>query len=48
MYKFWEESPVPMYINFYLFNVTNSEDVINFKAKPIVQEIGPYVYKYVR
>lgn len=44
MYKFWLESPVPMYISFYMFNVTNSEDVIKNKAKPIVQEIGPYTY----
>lgn len=44
MYKFWEESPVPMYIRFYFFNVTNSEDVVKFNAKPILEELGPYTY----
>ena len=47
MYQFWEESPVPMYIRFYLFNVTNSDDVINNKAKPVVEEIGPFTYTLV-
>ena len=44
MYDFWLESPVPMYIRFYMFNVTNAEDVIRIHAKPIVQELGPYTY----
>ncbi len=46
MYEFWEVSPVPMYIYMYLYNVTNAEDVINFKAKPILQQVGPYTYTY--
>jgi len=37
---------VPMYIYMYLFNVTNAEDVLNFKAKPILEQIGPYTYTY--
>jgi hypothetical protein len=47
MYDFWMVSPVPLYIYMYLYNVTNAEDVINFKAKPILQQIGPYTYTYV-
>ncbi|XP_046460868.1 protein croquemort-like isoform X1 [Daphnia pulex] len=47
MYEFWEVSPVPMYIYMYLYNVTNAEDVINFKAKPILQQVGPYTYTEV-
>ncbi|XP_046440318.1 protein peste-like [Daphnia pulex] len=48
MYKFWETSPVPMYIRFYLYNVTNSEDVLRDNTtKPIVQEIGPFTYTEV-
>ena len=45
MYKFWENSPVPMYIRFYLFNVTNSREVIEFQDKPIVQQLGPYTFR---
>jgi hypothetical protein len=34
-----------MYIRFYLYNVTNSEDVLRDNTtKPIVQEIGPFTY----
>ena len=40
-------SPVPLYIYMYLYNVTNAEDVINLKAKPILQQVGPYTYTYV-
>lgn len=29
----------------YIFNITNSEEVLQ-GAKPIIQEVGPYVYKY--
>ena len=34
-----------MYTKFYLFNITNSEDVVNNQAKPILQQLGPYVFK---
>ncbi|KAK4016392.1 protein croquemort [Daphnia magna] len=47
MYKFWETSPVPMYIRFYMYNVTNSDDVLNLQVKPIVEEIGPFTYTEV-
>ena len=41
------EPPVPVYMNFMFFNVTNPDDMKN-GSKPIVNEIGPYVYKEVR
>lgn len=44
MYRFWEHSPVPMYIRFYMFTVENSEDVIQYGHKPIVKELGPYTF----
>ena len=40
-----DESPVQMYTRFYLFNITNSEEVMNNKSiNPILQELGPYTY----
>nr|CUU98967.1 hypothetical transcript [Hymenolepis microstoma] len=29
----------------HLFNITNSDDVIDLNAKPILQTVGPYVYR---
>ncbi|XP_060532200.1 protein croquemort isoform X2 [Cylas formicarius] len=43
-FKNWKETPIPMYLEFYMFNWTNSEDVIKYRAKPKFQECGPYVY----
>lgn len=38
------DSPVPAYLKFYFFNVTNKDDVNN-GSKPILQELGPYVFR---
>ena len=46
-YEGWVEPPVPVYMSFRLFNVTNPED-IKKGQKPSVQELGPYVYREVR
>ncbi|XP_056642709.1 protein croquemort-like [Diorhabda sublineata] len=44
-YQMWKETPIPIYISFYLFNWTNSEEVIkNSTIKPIFVECGPYTY----
>jgi hypothetical protein len=34
----------PMYMSFWLFNVTNPDDVAYRAATPVVQEVGPFVY----
>ncbi|KAK3868704.1 hypothetical protein Pcinc_025925 [Petrolisthes cinctipes] len=36
--------PVPIYMQFYLFNVTNPEEIRFKGAKPIIREVGPYTY----
>ena len=41
------EPPVPVYMNFMFFNVTNPEEM-KMGEKPIVNEVGPYVYREVR
>ncbi|XP_074604878.1 protein croquemort-like isoform X2 [Brevipalpus obovatus] len=40
----WEVIPLPIVTNFYIFNITNPEEVENDGQTPIVQELGPYVY----
>lgn len=44
-YVFWHTMPVPILIKFYFWNVTNADDVISKKAKPILEQLGPYVYR---
>lgn len=43
-YEMWRETPIPMYIDIYLFNWTNHERTLKYKEKPILQEVGPYVF----
>jgi scavenger receptor class B protein 1 len=51
-YKFWEETPIPMYIEFYLYNWSNYQEVIdsNWTKKPSFYQMGPYTYteKHIR
>ena len=47
-YDAWKDPPVTVYMKFWLFNVTNADDVLNNDAKPQVEEIGPYVYRYMK
>lgn len=45
-YGMWKETPIPMYIEFYLFNCTNAQEVVASKwsVKPKFEECGPYTY----
>ncbi|RVE52909.1 hypothetical protein evm_002386 [Chilo suppressalis] len=47
MFEKWRKLPMPLTFKIYVFNVTNAED-INSGAKPMLTEIGPYVYKEYR
>lgn len=47
MFDKWLKLPMPLDFKVYIFNVTNVEDV-NQGEKPILNEIGPYVYKQYR
>ncbi|KAK7079347.1 hypothetical protein SK128_013894 [Halocaridina rubra] len=40
----FKSPPVPIFMQFYFFNVTNSHDVVHDGAKPILQQVGPYTY----
>lgn len=47
MFDRWVKLPIPLDFKVYVFNVTNVEEV-NRGEKPILKEIGPYVYKQYR
>ena len=41
----WAHPKVEMTIEFYFFNVTNPNEVMNGSEKPRVVEIGPYAFR---
>ena len=45
MYDYWLDPPVPIYMQFYMFNVTNHEEVLQGE-KPSVTQSGPYTYRF--
>lgn len=46
-YEKWQKTPIPVTFKVHLFNVTNHLDVLN-GSTPIVQEVGPYIFKQYR
>uniref|UniRef100_U5EZE5 Putative plasma membrane glycoprotein cd36 n=1 Tax=Corethrella appendiculata TaxID=1370023 RepID=U5EZE5_9DIPT len=47
-YKNWIRTPIPMYLELYLFNWTNADQVENYTiVKPNFQQLGPYTFKEV-
>lgn len=43
----WEKPPLPVYIQFYFFNVTNPEEILRGEV-PLLEEVGPYTYRELR
>lgn len=42
----WKDIPIPMYLEIFMFNITNVEDIIANKNVSIkVEQLGPYVYR---
>ncbi|CAD7080065.1 unnamed protein product [Hermetia illucens] len=41
-FETWRVPPIPMSLDVYFFNWTNSEDFMNKTIKPVLQELGPY------
>lgn len=51
IYDNWKETPVPMYLEVYMWNWTNAEEITNYtNVKPNFVELGPYVFleKHIR
>lgn len=43
-FRWWREPPVSPKLRVYIYNVTNADEFLNNGEKPVLQEIGPYVY----
>lgn len=43
----WHKVSIPIYTKFYIFNVTNPEQVLDLQ-KPILEELGPYTFRESR
>ncbi|XP_076053206.1 protein croquemort-like [Oratosquilla oratoria] len=43
-FDIWRETPMPVYLRVFFFNLTNPYDFETHGAKPILQEVGPYVF----
>ena len=47
LFKQWSNVTVPIKLKFYVFNITNPDDLEKSTGEQIhLQEIGPYVYEY--
>ena len=44
-YPMWKDLPVPLTSSFYIFHISNADDVYHKGAKPELVEKGPYVYQ---
>jgi scavenger receptor class B, member 1 len=45
LYKLWRDTPVPLTIAFYVFDLVNENEFVNGNKPHLVQR-GPFVYKY--
>lgn len=47
-YNLWKETPIPLYLDIYLFNWTNSLEFLkDSNVKPKFEEVGPFVFREV-
>uniref|UniRef100_A0A834VJC1 Scavenger receptor class B member 1 n=1 Tax=Sarcoptes scabiei TaxID=52283 RepID=A0A834VJC1_SARSC len=45
MFEKWKQIPMPIYYQYYFFNVSNPLDIERSGAKPRIKEIGPFTYR---
>jgi hypothetical protein len=43
-FGWWSKPPVEPMIRIYVYNVTNADEFLNNGSKPILDELGPYIY----
>lgn len=48
MFSKWVVTPLPLYLNFYLYNWTNPHLVHDSSVKPNFEEFGPYVFREIK
>ena len=46
VYKEWIKPSVPIYMKYFVFNVTNPNEILEGLEIPNVTQIGPYSYRY--
>ena len=46
-YNAWVETPIPVYTKFYFFDMLNPSDLFYKHEKPILEERGPYTFRFV-
>lgn len=45
LFSVWKKPPIDVYLNIYIFNITNPVEFLGGKEKLKVEQIGPYVYQ---
>ncbi len=45
LYEQWLNPPIDVYISFYLYDLKNGDDFEKKGAKPILEEVGPFVFQ---
>ncbi|KAJ8706232.1 hypothetical protein PYW08_010858 [Mythimna loreyi] len=43
-FDWWAHPPVRPFVHVYVYNVTNADEFLNNGSKPVLDELGPYVY----
>jgi len=46
-FGWWRKPPVTPTMSIYIYNVTNADAFLNNGEKPVLDELGPYVYRLV-
>ena len=44
LYDTWKDLPIPIYMQFYMFDVMNPDEVLA-GGKPYLRQVGPYTYR---